>query len=177
MRLVLKSCTVIALASAKWDFICVFLLLVSFSIVKYKVPINIWYADHTTISMYKIWVSHWCNGCSICSSSYLVLVSNSLPNKQGVNFHMHLREMQLTALFQQQQQNTSKYEFTCSIKKRIVCVILLSYILNHQILDYLLGKGHKALYRRAELRTLVDMHGNKVFTNDSLLKDSCSSLF
>ncbi|XP_070052047.1 DUF21 domain-containing protein At2g14520-like isoform X3 [Nicotiana tomentosiformis] len=30
-----------------------------------------------------------------------------------------------------------------------------------KILDYLLGKGHKALFRRAELRTLVDMHGNK----------------
>ncbi|OIT06431.1 duf21 domain-containing protein [Nicotiana attenuata] len=30
-----------------------------------------------------------------------------------------------------------------------------------KILDYLLGKGHKSLFRRAELRTLVDMHGNK----------------
>ncbi|KAM3252612.1 DUF21 domain-containing protein isoform X1 [Capsicum annuum] len=30
-----------------------------------------------------------------------------------------------------------------------------------KILDFLLGKGHKALFRRAELRTLVDMHGNK----------------
>ncbi|MCD7471049.1 DUF21 domain-containing protein [Datura stramonium] len=30
-----------------------------------------------------------------------------------------------------------------------------------KMLDYLLGKGHKALFRRAELRTLVDMHGNK----------------
>ncbi|CAN4079816.1 unnamed protein product [Withania somnifera] len=30
-----------------------------------------------------------------------------------------------------------------------------------KILDYLLGKGQKALFRRAELRTLVDMHGNK----------------
>ncbi|WMV16983.1 hypothetical protein MTR67_010368 [Solanum verrucosum] len=30
-----------------------------------------------------------------------------------------------------------------------------------KILDYLLGKRHKALFRRAELMTLVDMHGNK----------------
>lgn len=31
-----------------------------------------------------------------------------------------------------------------------------------QLLDWLLGKGHSALLRRAELKTLVDMHGNEV---------------
>ena len=31
-----------------------------------------------------------------------------------------------------------------------------------QLLDRLLGKGHFALMRRAELKTLVDMHGNEV---------------
>jgi len=31
-----------------------------------------------------------------------------------------------------------------------------------QLLDWLLGKGHFALMRRAELKTLVDMHGNEV---------------
>lgn len=31
-----------------------------------------------------------------------------------------------------------------------------------QLLDWLLGKRHSALLRRAELKTLVDMHGNEV---------------
>ncbi|RRT51607.1 hypothetical protein B296_00051013, partial [Ensete ventricosum] len=31
------------------------------------------------------------------------------------------------------------------------------------LLDWLLGKGHFALMRRAELKTLVDMHGNESF--------------
>lgn len=33
-----------------------------------------------------------------------------------------------------------------------------------QLLDYLLGHGHVALFRRAELKTLVDLHGNEVCT-------------
>lgn len=35
-------------------------------------------------------------------------------------------------------------------------------VLHGQLLDWLLGKGHFALLRRAELKTLVDMHGNEV---------------
>lgn len=31
-----------------------------------------------------------------------------------------------------------------------------------QLLDLLLGRGRVALYRRAELKTLVDLHGNEV---------------
>uniref|UniRef100_A0A2P2LE35 DUF21 domain-containing protein At2g14520-like n=1 Tax=Rhizophora mucronata TaxID=61149 RepID=A0A2P2LE35_RHIMU len=31
-----------------------------------------------------------------------------------------------------------------------------------KLLDYLLGPGHVALFRRAELKTLVDLHGNEV---------------
>ena len=31
-----------------------------------------------------------------------------------------------------------------------------------QLLDFLLGHGHAALFRRAELKTLVDFHGNEV---------------
>lgn len=31
-----------------------------------------------------------------------------------------------------------------------------------QLLDYLLGERHDALFRRAELKTLVDLHGNEV---------------
>lgn len=30
-----------------------------------------------------------------------------------------------------------------------------------QLLDFLLGHGHVALFRRAELKTLVDLHGNE----------------
>jgi metal transporter CNNM len=31
-----------------------------------------------------------------------------------------------------------------------------------KLLDLILGKGHDPLFRRAELKTLVDMHGNAV---------------
>lgn len=34
--------------------------------------------------------------------------------------------------------------------------------MHFQLLDYLLGHGHVALFRRAELKTLVNMHGNEV---------------
>lgn len=41
----------------------------------------------------------------------------------------------------------------------------LSYICvsNFQLLDLLLGHGHKTLFRRAELKTLVNFHGNEVW--------------
>lgn len=40
----------------------------------------------------------------------------------------------------------------------------LSYICvsNFQLLDLLLGHGHRTLFRRAELKTLVNFHGNEV---------------
>ena len=31
-----------------------------------------------------------------------------------------------------------------------------------QVLDWMLGKGHAVLLRRAELKTFVDFHGNEV---------------
>jgi metal transporter CNNM len=31
-----------------------------------------------------------------------------------------------------------------------------------QLLDYMLGHGKAALFRRAELKTLVTLHGNEV---------------
>lgn len=40
-----------------------------------------------------------------------------------------------------------------------------------KILDWLLGKGHFALMRRAELRTLVDMHGNEAGKGGELTHD------
>ncbi|XP_048502152.1 DUF21 domain-containing protein At2g14520 isoform X2 [Beta vulgaris subsp. vulgaris] len=41
----------------------------------------------------------------------------------------------------------------------------------HQLLDLLLGKRHKALFRRAELKTLVDLHGNEAGKGGELTHD------
>jgi hypothetical protein len=35
-------------------------------------------------------------------------------------------------------------------------------VVYYQLLDLVLGKDHDALFRRAELKTLVDLHGNEV---------------
>ncbi|KAJ4967106.1 hypothetical protein NE237_018955 [Protea cynaroides] len=40
-----------------------------------------------------------------------------------------------------------------------------------KILDYLLGEGHVALFRRAELKTLVDLHGNEAGKGGELTRD------
>ncbi|XP_043712745.1 DUF21 domain-containing protein At2g14520-like isoform X1 [Telopea speciosissima] len=40
-----------------------------------------------------------------------------------------------------------------------------------KLLDYLLGEGHVALFRRAELKTLVDMHGNEAGKGGELTHD------
>ncbi|KAL5556744.1 hypothetical protein UlMin_038980 [Ulmus minor] len=40
-----------------------------------------------------------------------------------------------------------------------------------KLLDYLLGKEHKALFRRAELKTLVDLHGNEAGKGGELTRD------
>lgn len=37
-----------------------------------------------------------------------------------------------------------------------------------QVLDWMLGKGHAALLRRAELKTFVDFHGNEVYNSTKL---------
>ncbi|KAI3889034.1 hypothetical protein MKX03_012467, partial [Papaver bracteatum] len=39
------------------------------------------------------------------------------------------------------------------------------------LLDYLLGNHHVALFRRSELKTLVDMHGNEVGKGGELTHD------
>lgn len=41
---------------------------------------------------------------------------------------------------------------------------LITGLVLHQLLDFLLGEGHDALFRRAELKTLVDLHGNEVYS-------------
>ncbi|KAJ4963879.1 hypothetical protein NE237_023818 [Protea cynaroides] len=40
-----------------------------------------------------------------------------------------------------------------------------------KLLDFLLGEGHVALFRRAELKTLVDMHGNEAGKGGELTHD------
>ncbi|KAG9440668.1 hypothetical protein H6P81_020833 [Aristolochia fimbriata] len=40
-----------------------------------------------------------------------------------------------------------------------------------KLLDYLLGPGHAALFRRAELKTLVDLHGNEAGKGGELTHD------
>eukprot|EP00246_Nothoceros_aenigmaticus_P000280 TRINITY_DN1042_c0_g1_i3.p1 TRINITY_DN1042_c0_g1~~TRINITY_DN1042_c0_g1_i3.p1 ORF type:complete len:558 (-),score=93.66 TRINITY_DN1042_c0_g1_i3:354-2027(-) len=40
-----------------------------------------------------------------------------------------------------------------------------------KILDFILGKGHVALFRRAELKTLVNMHGNEAGKGGELTHD------
>ncbi|XP_008236157.1 PREDICTED: DUF21 domain-containing protein At2g14520 isoform X2 [Prunus mume] len=40
-----------------------------------------------------------------------------------------------------------------------------------ELLDFLLGHGHVALFRRAELKTLVDMHGNEAGKGGELTHD------
>lgn len=44
---------------------------------------------------------------------------------------------------------------------RRFCIYICCYV---QILDWMLGKGHAVLLRRAELKTFVDFHGNEVFS-------------
>lgn len=51
----------------------------------------------------------------------------------------------------------------------LLCYFLSSnYALCQQVLDYMLGKGHSALLRRAELKTFVDFHGNEVYKSTKL---------
>ncbi|OMP01758.1 Cystathionine beta-synthase, core [Corchorus olitorius] len=40
-----------------------------------------------------------------------------------------------------------------------------------KLLDLVLGKGHEALFRRAELKTLVDLHGNEAGKGGELTRD------
>ncbi|KAI3425639.1 uncharacterized protein J3R85_010006 [Psidium guajava] len=40
-----------------------------------------------------------------------------------------------------------------------------------KLLDFLLGEGHEALFRRAELKTLVDFHGNEAGKGGELTRD------
>ncbi|KAL1812078.1 hypothetical protein ACET3Z_022143 [Daucus carota] len=53
----------------------------------------------------------------------------------------------------------------------LVCICFpVAYPIS-KLLDYLLGHGHVALFRRAELKTLVDLHGNEAGKGGELTHD------
>ncbi|KAJ9679549.1 hypothetical protein PVL29_021461 [Vitis rotundifolia] len=59
-----------------------------------------------------------------------------------------------------------------SVVVRLLVLVLfpISYPIS-KLLDWLLGKGHSALLRRAELKTLVHMHGNEAGRGGELTHD------
>ncbi|KAK3037239.1 hypothetical protein RJ639_030132, partial [Escallonia herrerae] len=56
------------------------------------------------------------------------------------------------------------------VRLLVIVFFPLSYPIS-KLLDLLLGKGHSALLRRAELKTLVDMHGNEAGKGGELTHD------
>ncbi|KAM3247847.1 DUF21 domain-containing protein [Capsicum annuum] len=56
------------------------------------------------------------------------------------------------------------------VRLLVIVVFPLSYPIS-KLLDLLLGKGHSALLRRAELKTLVNMHGNEAGKGGELSHD------
>ncbi|XP_016485927.1 DUF21 domain-containing protein At5g52790 [Nicotiana tabacum] len=56
------------------------------------------------------------------------------------------------------------------VRLLVIIVFPLSYPIS-KLLDRLLGKGHSALLRRAELKTLVNMHGNEAGKGGELSHD------
>ncbi|KAL9163246.1 hypothetical protein ABFS82_06G027900 [Erythranthe guttata] len=56
------------------------------------------------------------------------------------------------------------------VRLLVIIVFPLSYPIS-KLLDLLLGKGHSALLRRAELKTLVGMHGNEAGKGGELTHD------
>nr|XP_043617884.1 DUF21 domain-containing protein At2g14520 [Erigeron canadensis] len=56
------------------------------------------------------------------------------------------------------------------VRVLVIVVFPIAYPVS-KLLDYILGKGHSVLLRRAELKTLVDMHGNKAGKGGELTND------
>ncbi|MCD9639071.1 hypothetical protein HAX54_023354 [Datura stramonium] len=56
------------------------------------------------------------------------------------------------------------------VRLLVIAVFPISYPIS-KLLDLLLGKGHSALLRRAELKTLVNMHGNEAGKGGELSHD------
>ncbi|CDP16482.1 unnamed protein product [Coffea canephora] len=56
------------------------------------------------------------------------------------------------------------------VRLLVIVVFPISYPIS-KLLDLLLGKGHSALLRRAELKTLIDFHGNEAGKGGELTHD------
>ncbi|XP_019177838.1 PREDICTED: DUF21 domain-containing protein At5g52790 isoform X2 [Ipomoea nil] len=56
------------------------------------------------------------------------------------------------------------------VRLLLIAVFPISYPIS-KLLDFLLGKGHSALLRRAELKTLVNLHGNEAGKGGELTHD------
>ncbi|XP_071711663.1 DUF21 domain-containing protein At5g52790 [Rutidosis leptorrhynchoides] len=56
------------------------------------------------------------------------------------------------------------------VRVLVVVVFPVAYPVS-KVLDWILGKGHSVLLRRAELKTLVDMHGDKAGKGGELTND------
>ncbi|XP_031109799.1 DUF21 domain-containing protein At5g52790 isoform X2 [Ipomoea triloba] len=56
------------------------------------------------------------------------------------------------------------------VRLLLIVVFPISYPIS-KLLDFLLGKGHSALLRRAELKTLVNLHGNEAGKGGELTHD------
>ncbi|CAI9302476.1 unnamed protein product [Lactuca saligna] len=61
-------------------------------------------------------------------------------------------------------------KLSCIVRFLIIVVFPIAYPLS-KLLDLILGKGHSMLLRRAELKTLVDMHGNEAGKGGELTHD------
>ncbi|KAL4644542.1 hypothetical protein ACB092_02G172100 [Castanea dentata] len=53
----------------------------------------------------------------------------------------------------------------------LLCTLLICNAVAMELLDRFLGKDHDALYRRAELKTLVDLHSNEAGKGGELTRD------
>lgn len=134
-----------------WIYMCYFLLC--------------GWADHTTISLLKIWTCHRCSYSPNCSCSCLHLFSSCISNKQGrliyamiyVNFPSSWK-----LSFRIVCQLRSEFDYHVGFGTIVFYFSNSFSFCGFQLLDFLLGHGNRALFRRAELKTLVNLHGNEV---------------
>ena len=102
-------------------------------------------ADNTAICLFSIWFGNRGSSCSSCPCSCLYLLSCCISNQQGKICWAHYSFMSAICF---------------ELLLKFYCLFI--FFVHFQLLDYLLGHGHVALFRRAELKTLVNMHGNEV---------------
>ena len=124
-------------------------------------------ADFTPGCLHSIWFGNWCSGGSICPDTCLDLFPCCLSNKQGniVWFTIHPFNFLQGA-------NIMLIQYICRCLHEWSLLLVKFY----QLLDRFLGKDHDALYRRAELKTLVDLHSNEVFIFTCINKGSITKI-